>query len=30
MVKNMPAMQETEVQSLSQEDFLEKGMTTPL
>ena len=30
MVKNMPAMQETRVQSLSQEDSLEKGMTTPL
>ena len=28
MVKNMPAMQETSVQSLSQEDPLEKGMVT--
>ena len=28
MVKNSPAMQETQVQSLSQEDSLEKGMTT--
>ena len=28
MVKNMPAMQETSVQSLSQEDPLEKGMAT--
>ena len=28
MVKNMPAMQETRVQSLSQEDPLEKGMAT--
>ena len=27
MVKNMPAMQETQVQSLGQEDPLEKGMT---
>ena len=26
MVKNLPAMQETWVQSLSQEDPLEKGM----
>ena len=26
MVKNLPAMQETRVQSLSQEDPLEKGM----
>ena len=28
MVKNPPAVQETQVQSLSQEDPLEKGMTT--
>ena len=28
MVKNLPAMQETQVQSLSQEDPLEKGMVT--
>ena len=28
MVKNSPVMQETQVQSLSQEDSLEKGMTT--
>ena len=28
MVKNMPAMQETWVQSLGQEDPLEKGMAT--
>ena len=28
MVKNPPAMQETWVQSLGQEDPLEKGMTT--
>ena len=28
MVKNLPAMQETCVQSLGQEDSLEKGMTT--
>ena len=27
-VKNMPAMQETRVQSLGQEDPLEKGMAT--
>ena len=26
MVKNLPAMQETWIQSLSQEDTLEKGM----
>ena len=26
MVKNLPAMEETQVQSLSQEDLLEKGM----
>ena len=28
MVKNMPAMHETQVQSLGQEDPLEKGMAT--
>ena len=28
MKKNMPAMQETQVQSLSWEDLLEKGMAT--
>ena len=28
MVKNLPAMQEIRVQSLSQEDHLEKGMET--
>ena len=28
MVKNLPAMQETWVQSLGQEDPLEKGMAT--
>ena len=28
MVKNLPAMQETLVQSLSREDPLEKGMAT--
>ena len=28
MVKNLPAMQETQVQSLGQEDSLEKGMAT--
>ena len=28
MVKNLPAMQETRVCSLGQEDPLEKGMTT--
>ena len=27
-VKNLPAMQETQVQSLGQEDTLEKGMAT--
>ena len=27
-VKNLPAMQETWVQTLGQEDFLEKGMAT--
>ena len=28
MVKNLPAMQETRVQSLGQEDLLEEGMAT--
>ena len=28
MAKNLPAMQETRVQSLSREDLLEKGMAT--
>ena len=28
MVKNLPAMQETQIQSLGQEDPLEKGMAT--
>ena len=28
MVKNLPAMQETQVQSLGRKDSLEKGMTT--
>ena len=28
MVKNLPAVQETQVQSLGQEDPLEKGMVT--
>ena len=28
MVKNLPAMQETWIQSLSQKDPLEKGMAT--
>ena len=28
MVKNLPAMQETWVQSLGQKDLLEKGMAT--
>ena len=28
MVKNLPAVQETQVQSLNQEDPLEKGMAT--
>ena len=28
MVRNLPAMQETRVQSLGQEDALEKGMAT--
>ena len=27
-VQNLPAMQETQVQSLDQEDLLEEGMTT--
>ena len=27
MVKNLPAIQETRVQSLGREDLLEKGMT---
>ena len=30
MVKNLPAMQETEVQPLGREDPLEKGMATLL
>ena len=30
MVKNLPAMKETRVQSLNHEDTLEKGMATPL
>ena len=29
MVKHLPAMQETRVQSLGQEDTLENGMATP-
>ena len=29
VIKNMPAMQETQIQSLGQEDPLEKGMATP-
>ena len=29
MVKNLPAMQETQVQSLAQEDPREKGMASP-
>ena len=29
VVKNLPAMKETWVQSLGQEDTLEKGMATP-
>ena len=29
MVKNLPAMQETWIQSLGGEDPLEKGMATP-
>ena len=28
MVKNLPAVQETQVRSLGQEDHLEKGMAT--
>ena len=28
MVKNLPAVQETQIQSLGQEDPLEKGMAT--
>ena len=28
MVKNLPAMQETQVRSLGQEDALEKGIAT--
>ena len=28
LVKNLPAMQETQVQSLGWEDLLEKGMAT--
>ena len=28
LLKNLPAMQETQVQSLGQEDSLEKGMAT--
>ena len=28
MVKNLPAMQETQVQSLGREDTLEKGIAT--
>ena len=28
MVKNLPAMQETQIQSLDTEDALEKGMAT--
>ena len=30
MVKNLPAMWETQVQSLGREDPLEKGMATPV
>ena len=30
MVKNLPAMQETQVRSLGQEDPLQKGMATNL
>ena len=29
MIKSLPAMQETRVQFLGQEDLLEKGMATP-
>ena len=28
MIKNLPAMQETQLQSLNREDSLENGMTT--
>ena len=28
VVKNLPAMQETQIQSLGPEDLLEEGMTT--
>ena len=28
LVKNLPAMQETQVRSLGQKEFLEKGMAT--
>ena len=28
LVKNLPAMQETQVQSMGREDLLEKGMAT--
>ena len=28
MVKNLPAMQQTQVQSLSRKDYLEEGMAT--
>ena len=28
-VKNLPAVQETQVRSLGQQDLLEEGMTTP-
>ena len=30
MVKNLPAMKETQVQSRGREDVVEKGMATPL
>ena len=30
MIKNLPAVQETQVQSLGQEEPLEKGMATPV
>ena len=30
MVKNLPAMQGTQVQFLTSEDLLEKGMATPI
>ena len=29
MIKNLPAMRETQIRSLSQEDPLEKGIATP-